>query len=146
MAGAFLKFKLDGQKKLARKFNLWNKNLKSVYQKNIKIHTLMLQKVSRLTLKKNKTDNLRELSAAIKIGFEDDFMIGFIDVPDPDEKGQTNYGVYVEFGTSPHFPPIEPLAFWAKNKFSLSEKEAKQVGFLVARKISENNFIFKSQS
>jgi hypothetical protein len=44
---------------------------------------------------------------------------------------------YVHFGTKPHWPPRAPLVRWAKKKFGLDDKDAKRVGFLVARKISK---------
>ncbi len=47
------------------------------------------------------------------------------------------YAVPVELGTKPHFPPIEPLIDWVKAKLGVStEKEARGVAFLVARKIA----------
>jgi hypothetical protein len=46
------------------------------------------------------------------------------------------YALPVETGSRPHWPPIAPLILWAKRKFSLSDKEARATGFLVARKIS----------
>jgi hypothetical protein len=48
-----------------------------------------------------------------------------------------NYAVPVDLGTRPHFPPVEALIDWVKDKFGISnEKEARGVAFLVARKIS----------
>lgn len=47
-----------------------------------------------------------------------------------------NYVTPVELGTKPHFPPIEPLIDWVKTRLGVSEKEARGVAFLVARKIS----------
>jgi hypothetical protein len=47
------------------------------------------------------------------------------------------YAVYVELGTKPHFPPIEPLIDWVRVKFHKSEEEARGIAFLVARKIAE---------
>lgn len=48
-----------------------------------------------------------------------------------------NYAMPVELGTRPHFPPVDALVDWVKLKFGISsEKEARGVAFLVARKIS----------
>ncbi len=47
------------------------------------------------------------------------------------------HAVPVELGTKPHMPPIQPLADWAQHKLGVSEKEARSVGFLIARKISK---------
>lgn len=43
----------------------------------------------------------------------------------------------VELGTRPHFPPVDALIDWVKAKFGVSsEKQARGIAFLVARKIS----------
>lgn len=42
------------------------------------------------------------------------------------------YGLWVEMGTRPHFPPVEPLEKWARIK--LGKPGA---GFLIARKIAK---------
>lgn len=47
------------------------------------------------------------------------------------------YAEPVEYGTKPHFPPLEPLQYWVEKKLGLPEKEAKSVAFLIARKISK---------
>lgn len=47
-----------------------------------------------------------------------------------------SYAVPVELGTRPHFPPIEPLADWARHKLGVPEEEATRVGYLIARKIA----------
>jgi HK97 gp10 family phage protein len=43
----------------------------------------------------------------------------------------SNYGPYVEFGTRPHFPPVEPLEEWARR-----HGMPPGTGFLIARKIA----------
>jgi len=43
----------------------------------------------------------------------------------------TDYGVYVEFGTRPHFPPLEPIKDWARRVIG-----DEGVAFPIARKIS----------
>jgi hypothetical protein len=48
-----------------------------------------------------------------------------------------NYAVPVELGTKPHFPPVDALVDWVKVKLGVtSEKTARGVAFLIARKIS----------
>jgi hypothetical protein len=46
------------------------------------------------------------------------------------------YAEAVEYGTKPHFPPLEPLQYWVEKKLGLPEGEAKSVAYLIARKIS----------
>lgn len=47
------------------------------------------------------------------------------------------YAVPVEFGTKPHFPPIDPLTYWARRKLGISGAEARSVAFRIARKIAQ---------
>ena len=57
-------------------------------------------------------------------------VIGIVGTP-------VNYAVPVELGTKPHFPPIEPLVDWVRQKLDIAdEKQARGVAFLIARKIS----------
>ena len=46
------------------------------------------------------------------------------------------YGLPVEMGTRPHFPPVAPIQFWVEKGMGLTGKEAKSVAFLIARAIS----------
>ena len=47
------------------------------------------------------------------------------------------YAAPVETGTRPHFPPVNALLLWVKQKFGITdESEARSVAFLVARKIA----------
>lgn len=39
-----------------------------------------------------------------------------------------SYAPYVEYGTRPHTPPLEPIIEWARLKFQLNDARAKQVG------------------
>jgi len=47
------------------------------------------------------------------------------------------YARYVEFGTRPHMPPVEPLIRWAKRKFKVDDEEAKKIGWSVAMTIKK---------
>ena len=46
------------------------------------------------------------------------------------------YAEAVELGTKPHFPPVVPLIDWAEAILDLSREQARQVGYLIALKIS----------
>lgn len=46
------------------------------------------------------------------------------------------YGLPVELGTKPHFPPVAPIQHWVERKLGYSGTEARQVAFLIARAIS----------
>lgn len=47
------------------------------------------------------------------------------------------YAEYVELGTRPHMPPIEPLQDWVQVKLNITdEAESRSVAYLIARKIS----------
>ena len=47
------------------------------------------------------------------------------------------YGASLEYGTSPHFPPVAPIQFWVEKKLGISGSEAKGVAFCIARAISK---------
>lgn len=48
-----------------------------------------------------------------------------------------DYGVWVEKGTRPHWPPLKPLVEWSKAKHNYSEEEAHSHARAVQRTISE---------
>jgi len=52
------------------------------------------------------------------------------------------YGEVVEMGRRPGkaFPPVDPIALWARRKLGVSEKESRGVGFAIARKIAIHGF------
>jgi len=47
------------------------------------------------------------------------------------------YGEPVEYGTKPHFPPIEPIKYWVEKKLGIGPEKSASVAFLIARKIAE---------
>lgn len=47
------------------------------------------------------------------------------------------YSSFIEYGTEPHMPPVEPLIEWAKIKLGMDEKEAKKVAWAIAMKIAK---------
>ena len=52
------------------------------------------------------------------------------------------YGEVIEMGRRPGkgFPPVAPITLWAIRKLGVADKEAKSVGFLIARKIAKEGF------
>ena len=42
----------------------------------------------------------------------------------------------VEFGSRPHWPPVDPIRFWVLRKLGVPVDEVPSVAFLVSRKIS----------
>ncbi len=44
---------------------------------------------------------------------------------------------YVELGTRPHFPPVEALEDWVRQKLAVPEKRVHGVAYLIARKIAQ---------
>ena len=48
------------------------------------------------------------------------------------------YADYIEYGTKPHTPPLEPIKDWAKRKLGLTDKEAENVAKMVVYKISKH--------
>lgn len=48
-----------------------------------------------------------------------------------------DYGKYLEYGTPPHFPPIEPLIPWVRLKWGASgDRDERQKAFALAKHIS----------
>lgn len=48
------------------------------------------------------------------------------------------YGVFVEFGTSPHWPPLNPLLSWARVKFNMTDpKKIRATAWAVAANIAK---------
>ena len=56
------------------------------------------------------------------------------------------YAIAVELGTKPHFPPVEPLKDWVRQKLDVPAADVSRVAWLVARKIAakgtEGKFMF----
>ena len=47
------------------------------------------------------------------------------------------HAVFVEFGTDPHMPPVDPIMEWARRKLGLPEDEARRVAWAIAKKIEK---------
>lgn len=47
------------------------------------------------------------------------------------------YSAHVEFGTTPHMPPIEPIKKYLMRKTGMNEKEATNAAWAVAKKIAK---------
>jgi hypothetical protein len=47
------------------------------------------------------------------------------------------YSAHLEFGTDPHFPPIEPIQAWAKRKLGLTDEEAKKAAWAICKTIEK---------
>lgn len=47
------------------------------------------------------------------------------------------HAVYVEIGTKPHLPPIQPLIDWVEAKLGLRNEEAKGAAFAISRAIGK---------
>ena len=52
------------------------------------------------------------------------------------------YGIVIEEGRRPgqRMPPVGPIALWAQRKLGVSGKEARSVGFVIARSIGKKGF------
>lgn len=64
--------------------------------------------------------------------------------PKTEGEGSFDYTLAIEFGTDPHFPPVEaltgkpePLDEWVRREGLASGDEVNRVAFLIARKISQ---------
>ena len=48
-----------------------------------------------------------------------------------------NYAAAVELGTKPHFPPVEPLKDWVKQKLDVPASQVGSVAHAIVRKIGK---------
>lgn len=58
------------------------------------------------------------------------------------------YGLFVEVGTRPHFPPLAPLERWVRKRLGVTDdRQAREIAFLVGRKIARRgtagHFLFE---
>ena len=53
------------------------------------------------------------------------------------------YAEYVEYGTGPHRPPVEPIKKWVHRKLGLSGKEADHVAWAIVKAIEKRGTIPK---
>lgn len=60
----------------------------------------------------------------------DDGVIGMVATSQP-------YAEYVEVGTRPHAPPIQPLEDWVEAKLGLRDDEATSAAFAISRSIAK---------
>ncbi len=81
------------------------------------------------------TGNLRR-SIGYEIGVTQTAIRGLVGA-------DAHYAPHVEFGTRPHWPPVQALIPWVEMKLGIPTPESHSVAFLVARKISR--FGTKSQ-
>ena len=49
----------------------------------------------------------------------------------------TPISFYVEYGTPPHMPPVEPIVEWAEKKLRKGKKDAQSIGWAVAMTIKK---------
>lgn len=53
-------------------------------------------------------------------------------------QGSSGYAVFVEYGRrAGKFPPLDYIVQWVRKKLRLPDREARSVGFLIARKIAK---------
>jgi len=61
---------------------------------------------------------------------------GSVDAGFFSDQGERGYAAAVEYGSRAHWPPIAPMEAWAHKKLRVPAKNARSVGFLIARAIS----------
>jgi hypothetical protein len=47
------------------------------------------------------------------------------------------HAIWVEYGTDPHYPPLDPLIKWAKHKLQKNDKEAVSIACMIRNKIAK---------
>ncbi len=48
------------------------------------------------------------------------------------------HAVFIEFGTEPHFPPVDKIEAWARRKLGLSPKEVRKAAWAIASSMSRH--------
>ncbi len=73
--------------------------------------------------------------AEVEVSQENARAVGRVFVKAPIDR----YGVFVEFGTSPHWPPLDPLISWARIKFHMTDpKKIRATAWAVAETIAKH--------
>ncbi|MGM0641950.1 MAG: hypothetical protein ACQESN_11080, partial [Thermotogota bacterium] len=47
-----------------------------------------------------------------------------------------NYAPFLEFGTKPHTPPLQPILSWVRRKLGFTDESAENVAWSIIHKIS----------
>ena len=117
-------------RKLERQLKHFQKDFKKKVMKEVDKAALHARMTAITSIRSNGTGNTGRLAGSLKILRKPLAMKARLFT-------SVGYGLYVEEGRKPgRMPPVEPLADWARQKLRVGSKEARGVGFLVARKIA----------
>jgi hypothetical protein len=78
---------------------------------------------------------LGELARSVRreIVHEDERSVGRVFLGSPADQ----YGIFVEVGTRPHFPPPAALEGWVRRRLDVTnDRQAREIAFLIGRKIA----------
>lgn len=92
----------------------------------VNIHALNIQAQAKRNITDAPAVDTGRLRASVKI---DTFSDGFARRVGTD----LQYGKYVEFGTGPHFPPLDPIREWAR-RHGMDESAAYPIALAISRR------------
>ena len=90
---------------------------------------------TRSPLGESAPDAFGEFAASVtsEVVDEDGKSVGRVYLAPPADR----YGLFVEVGTRPHFPPPGALDGWVRRRLGItSDREVREVAFLIGRKVS----------
>lgn len=123
---------LKGSKRLRQKFRAYHQRASGKIEKALYKGGIVIEADAKLLVDVDTGHLRRSISTRlIKVGNKTIVEVGT----------NLEYGIIVEFGSMPHFPPVDALEPWVKrvilNGVEEYKGEARDVAFAVAKTISE---------
>ena len=117
--------------KVIRRFELFNRNARTGFQREVRHSALSIQRMARENLRELGAIATGRLRSSIIIRFVSDFLGAVIGT-------NVNYAGDVEFGQKPgHWPNVGDLVRWVRKKITSKLKLSRKIAYLVGRKIFE---------
>lgn len=127
---------LEGLDQVLKAFDKADKDIRKAAMAGLEKGGMGIIADAQVNLRENGsvvTGLLRQSGKVQKVD-DETLDVGFFDTTNQ----HSGYALYVEYGRrAGKFPPLDELVQWARKKFRLKEKDAKSVGFLIARKIAK---------
>lgn len=126
---------LEGERQLFLNMQKRIDGAEEASRRGIRVAAMNILADAKENLRKNKsvvTGQLRASGKTQDVQSDPDAIdVGFF------SQTQGGYAAYVEYGRrAGKFPPLSYIVQWVRKKFRKSEKEAKSIGFLIARSIA----------
>lgn len=123
---------LSEVEELAKKYGRGPEIIDKEAMRTMKEGTLLTERLVKLGLEPHQATGMLYSSIYSSVYHIQDGIEGIITAKLPGKR----YVEFVEFGTRPHWPPVEPIRFWVLQKLRPPVEEVPGIAFLVGRKIS----------